>query len=158
MTPLYLNEFLMRHPNMLRLRLQVDEAAVEVKHAHVASLRALTDKNAPLIARWHEYFRKCDHGHQIFIGIFYKEITLRFQRGSRTAGRLDPRMLKRKMELDECMVAIGKAEEVCDRSFHDRNTVLFLRWQEHFKNCRARYLKLLRAFRRDFLNLPPSVM
>jgi hypothetical protein len=159
MTPVNLNEFLMRHPAMLKLRLQVDEAAVAVKHAHVASLRALTDKNAPLIARWHEYFRECDHGHQIFIGTFYKEITSRLQLGSHSVcRRVDARMLKRKLELDECIVAIGKAEEVCDRSFHDRNTALFLRWQEHFENCRARYLKLLRAFRREFLNLPPSTM
>ena len=50
MTPVSLNEFLIRHPAILRLRLQVDEAAVELKHAHVASLRALADKNTPLIS------------------------------------------------------------------------------------------------------------
>jgi hypothetical protein len=156
MTPVNLNEFLLRHPAMLKLRLQVDEAAVAVKHAHVASLRALSDRNTSLILRWHKYFRECDYGHQIFIGTFYKEITARLPLGPlHTVRRIDAKMLKRKVELDECMVEIGKAEEVCDRSFHDKNTALFLRWQEHFENCRARYLVLLRAFRRDFFNLPP---
>jgi hypothetical protein len=157
MTPVNLNEFLIRHPAILKLRLQVDEAAVAVKHAHVASLRALSDKNAPLITRWHEYFRECDHGHQIFIGAFYKEMTSLLNLGSGTVRKVDAKMLKRKMELDECMVDIGKAEEICDCSFHDKNTPLFLRWQEHFENCRARYMTLLRAFRRDFLGLPPSI-
>jgi hypothetical protein len=157
MTPVNLNEFLMRHPAMLRLRLQVDEAAVAVKQAHVASLRALSDKNAPLIARWHKYFRECDYGHQIFIGTFYKAMTARLQLGSGTVRRANAKMLRRKTELDECMIEIEKAEEVCDRSFHDKNTALFVRWQEHFENCRVRYLNLLRAFRRDFLKLPPSI-
>jgi hypothetical protein len=158
MTPVNLNEFLIRHPAILKLRLQVDEAAVAVKHAHVASLRALSDKNAPLITRWSEYFRECNHGHQIFISTFYQEMTSLLNLGLDPVRRVDAKMLKRKIELDECMVDIGKAEEVCDRSFHDRNTPLFLRWQEHFENCRARYLKLLRAFRREFLGLPPSLM
>ena len=157
MTPVNLNEFLIRHPAILKLRLQVDEAAVAVKHAHVASLRALSDKNAPLITRWHEYFRECNHGHQIFIGAFYKEMTSLLHLGLDTVRSVDAEMLKRKMELDDCMVDIGKAEEVCDRSFYDRNTSLFLRWQEHFENCRARYLSLLTAFRRQFLGLPPSM-
>jgi hypothetical protein len=158
MTPVNLNEFLLRHPAILKLRLQVDEAAVAVKHAHVASLQALTDKNAPLIARWSQYFRECNHGHQIFIGTFYEEMTALFSLGSETVRRIDREMLRRKLELDDCMTEIGKAEEVCDRSFHDRNTALFLRWHEHFENCRARYLVLLKAFRRQYLGLPPSLM
>ena len=158
MYPISLNEFLLRNPAILRLRLRVDEAAVAVKYAHVTSLRALTDKNVPLITRWHEYFRKCEHGHQIFIGAFYKEMTSSFSLRSRGVREINAQILKRKMELDECMIAIENAEAVCDRVFHEKNATLFLRWQEHFENCRARYLKLLRAFRYDFLNLPPSVM
>ncbi len=75
MRPVNLNEFLVSHPALLRLRLQVDEAAIAVKHAHVEGLRALSDKNAPLISRWHKYFQECNHGHQIFIGAFYREMT-----------------------------------------------------------------------------------
>jgi hypothetical protein len=155
MTPVNLNEFLLRHPAILKLRLQVDEAAVAVKYAHVASLRALTDKNAPLIARWSQYFRECNHGHQIFMGAFYDEMTALFSLRTGKPRPIDRTMLVRKLELDDCMVTLGKAEEVCDRSFHDKNTALFLRWQEHFENCRVRYLVLLSAFRREFLGSRP---
>lgn len=143
---------------MLKLRLEVDEASVAVKYAHVSSLRALSDKNAPLISRWHQYFRECNAGHQIFIGAFYQQMTSLLQLGLGGTGALDTAMLKRKMELDECIVVIGKAAEVCDRAFHDKNASLLLRWCDHFENCRGRYLNLLNAFRREFLKLPPSVM
>ncbi len=158
MTPVNLNEFLITHPAMLKLRLQVDEASVAVKHAHVSSLRALSDRNAPLISRWHQYFRECNTGHEIFIGTFYKQMTSLLQLGLGTTGPVNANMLKRKLELDDCMVALGKAAEVCDRAFHDKNTPLLSRWGEHFENCRGSYLNLLNAFRRDFLKLPPSVM
>jgi hypothetical protein len=153
MTPVSLNEFLIRHPAILRLRLQVDEAAVELKHAHVASLRALADKNTPLITRWGEYFRECNRGHLIFVTAFYREITALFTSGGGPSRPIDEKMLKRKAELDECMFAIENAEEVCDRSFYEKNTRLFVSWQEHFEKCRRHYLSLLRAFRREFLKL-----
>src|SRR4051794_30963788 len=100
MTPVNLNEFLLRHPAILRLRLQVDEAAVEVKHAHVASLRALADKNAALITRWTEYFRECNRGHMIYIATFYREMTALFSMRIDASHSIDPQMLKRKLELD----------------------------------------------------------
>ena len=158
MTPVNLNEFLIRHPAILNLRLQVDEAAVAVKHAHVAGLRALSDKNAPLISRWHEYFRECHHGHQIFIGTFYREMTALLNVGIDTVQTVNREMLHRKLELDQCMIAIEKAEHGCDHAFHSKNSPLLMRWHERFENCRERYLHLLTAFRRDFLGLPPSVM
>ena len=96
MTPVNLNEFLMRHPAMLKLRLQVDEAAVAVKHAHIESLRALSDKNAPLITRWHTYFRECDHGHQIFIGAFYRSMSAVLNLGLGSVRQVDKNMLRRK--------------------------------------------------------------
>ena len=154
MTPVNLNEFLMRHPAMLKLRLQVDEAAVEVKHAHIESLRALSDKNAPLIARWHAYFRERHHGHQIFIGAFYRAMGAALNLGLGSARQVDKQMLRRKLELDECANEADKAAEVCERAFHDKNTTLMLRWREHFEDYRVRYVNLLFAFRKDFLNLP----
>jgi hypothetical protein len=154
MTPVNLNEFLIRHPAILRLRLQVDEAAVEVKHAHVASLRALTDKNTPLIARWSEYFRECNRGYLIFMTAFYREMTALFTTRTDASRPVDAKMLKRKLELDQCMFAIENAEEVCERSFHEKNLRLFLCWQENFETCRRSYLSLLRRFRREFLRKP----
>ena len=151
MTPVNLNEFLMRHPAMLKLRLQVDEAAVEVKRAHVESLRALSDKNAPLISRWHEYFCECDHGHQIFIGAFYRSMSAVLNLGLGSSRPIDKQMLRRKLELDEYMNAVDKAADVCDRAFHEKNTNLMLRWREYFEDCRTRYVNLLSAFRKDFL-------
>ena len=153
MTPVHLNEFLMRHPAMLKLRLQVDEAAVAVKHAHIESLRALSDKNAPLITRWHRYFRECDHGHQIFIGAFYRSMSAALNLGLGSSHPVDTRMLRRKLELDEYMNAVDNAADVCDRAFHEKNTPLMLRWRDYFEDCRARYVKLLFAFQKDFLNL-----
>jgi hypothetical protein len=153
MTPVNLNEFLMRHPAMLKLRLQVDEAAVEVKHAHVESLRALSDKNAPLISRWHKYFSECDHGHQIFIGAFYRSMGAVLNLGLGSARQIDKQMLRRKIELDEYMFAVDNAADVCDRAFHEKNTTLMLRWREYFEDCRTRYVTVLSAFRKDFLNL-----
>ena len=158
MTPLNLNEFLLTHPAMLKLRLEVDEAAVAVKHAHIEGLRALSDKNAPLITRWHEYFLECHRGHQIFIGAFYHEMTSLLNLGLDRVRAIDQEILKRKMELDECMSAIEDAEQVCERTFHDRNIPLMLRWYEHFENCCARYRALLDTFRRDFLGLPPRTI
>ncbi len=154
MTPVNLNEFLMRHPAMLQLRLQVDEAAVEVKRAHIESLRALSDKNAPLISRWHKYFCECDHGHQIFIGAFYRTMSAALNLGLGSARPIDKKMLRRKLELDEYMFAVDNAAHVCDRAFHEKNTTLMLRWREYFADCRLRYVNLLDAFRKDFLNLP----
>jgi hypothetical protein len=154
MTLVNLNEFLMRHPAMLKLRLQVDEAAVAVKHAHIESLRALSDKNAPLIARWHRYFRECDHGHQIFIGAFYRMMGVSLNLGLGWARQIDKEMLRRKMELDECVSAVDNAAEACDRAFNDKNTPLMLRWRDYFEDRRTRYVNLLSAFRKDFLNLP----
>lgn len=156
MTPVHLNEFLVMHPAILKLRLQVDEAAVAVKHAHVEGLRALSDKNAPLISRWHKYFRECNQGHQIFIGAFYREMTALLNLGSDTVRTIDNEMLQRKMELDECMTAMDEAAQVCDRAFYERNTVLLQRWHEYFEGCRGRYNILLEMFRREFLGLPPS--
>jgi hypothetical protein len=153
MTPVHLNEFLMRHPAMLKLRLQVDEASVEVKRAHIESLRALSDKNAPLIARWHRYFCECDHGHQVFIGAFYRSMTATLHRGLGSSRPVDTRMLRKKLELDEYMSAVDSAADICDRAFHEKNTPLMLRWREYFEDCRARYLHLLSSFRKDFLNL-----
>lgn len=153
MTPVNLNEFLVRHPAILILRLQVDEAAVEVKHAHVASLRALTDKNAPLITRWTEYFRECNRGHMIYVTAFYREMTGLFSTRADASRSIDAEMLKRKLELDRCMYAIENAEEVCERSFHEKNLRLFFYWQENLENFRRQYLSLLRAFRREFLRL-----
>jgi hypothetical protein len=158
MLPINLNEFLLRHPVILALRLQVDEAAVEVKYAHVASLRALSEKNATLIARWHEYFRQCEHGHEMFLGAFYKQITALLNIGPARARGANKEMLRRKIRLDECMIDIGNAEEACIRAFAERNVPLLARWHEQFGICRARYLSRLTAFRRDFLRLPPSVM
>lgn len=158
MTPVRLNEFLLRHPAMLQLRLQVDEAAVEVKRAHIESLRALSDKNAPLISRWHKYFCECDHGHQIFIGAFYRSMGAVLNLGLGPARSIDKQMLRRKLELDEYMFAVDKAAEVCDRAFHEKNTTLMLRWREYFEGCRARYLNLLASFRKDYLHLPPGPM
>lgn len=151
MTSVSFNEFLVTHPAVLKLRLEVDEAAVAVKHAHVEGLRALSDKNAPLITRWRQYFRECNHGHQIFIGMFYPEMTSLLRFGLDTVRAIDREILKRKMELDECMVAMEEAEQVCERTFHDRNFSLMLRWHEHFENCRLRYHTLLNTFRQDFL-------
>jgi hypothetical protein len=158
LTPLGLNEFLVRHPAILSLRLQVDEAAVEVKYAHVASLCALSDKNASLMARWHQYFRECEHGHQVFLGAFYKQMTSLLNLGARRARIVPKEMLRRKIRLDECLIDIGNAEEACDRAFAERNAALLTRWHEQFGIFRARYLTRLTAFRRDFLRLPPSVM
>ena len=132
MTPVSFNKFLVTHPEVLKLRLEVDEAAVAVKHAHVEGLRALSDKNAPLITRWHEYFRDCNHGHQIFIGMFYPQVTSLLRQGLYSVRPIDRKMLKRKMELDECMSAMEEAARECDRTFHDRNFSLMLRWHEQF--------------------------
>ena len=146
-----LNEFLMRHPAMLQLRLQIDESAVEVKRAHIESLRALSDKNAPLISRWHKYFCECDHGHQIFIGAFYRSMSAVLNLRLDSTRPIDKQMLRRKLELDEYMFAVDNAADVCDRAFHERNTMLMLRWREYFEECRMRYVNLLSAFRKDFL-------
>ena len=154
MTPVNLNEFLIRHPAMLKLRLHVDEAAVAVKHAHIESLRALSDKNAPLITRWHTYFRECDHGHQIFIGAFYRSMSVVLNLGLGSARQIDKEMLRRKMQLDECINEVDNAAEVCDRAFHSKNTPLMLRWRDYFEDCRTRYVNLLSAFRKEFLNFP----
>jgi hypothetical protein len=157
MTPVHLNEFLMRHRAMLQLRLQVDEAAVAVKHAHIESLRALSDKNAPLITRWHAYFRECDRGHQVFIRAFYRAMNAALNLGLGSARPIDKQMLRRKLELDEYMFAVDSAADVCDRAFHEKNTRLMLRWRELFEDYRVRYVNLLSAFRKDFLSLPPDV-
>jgi hypothetical protein len=156
MTPVNLNEFLVRHPAILKLRLQVDEAAVEVKHAHVASLRALTDKNTPLLTRWTEYFRECNRGYLIFMTAFYREMTALFTARTDALRPMDPKMLKHKLELDQCMLAIENAEEICDRSFHEKKMRLFFFWLDHFERCRRHYLSLLRAFRREFLKSQPG--
>jgi hypothetical protein len=156
MTPVNLNEFLIRRPAMLKLRLRVDEAAVAVKHAHIESLRALSDKNAPLISRWHTYFRECDHGHQIFISAFYRAMRVSFNRGLGSVRPIDKEMLRRKLQLDDCITAVDNAADACDRAFHDKNPTLMLRWRDYFEDCRALYMNLLSAFRRDFLKPPPS--
>ena len=121
------------------------------KHVHVGGLRALSDKNAPLISRWQKYFRECNHGHEIFIDAFYREMTSLLNLGLDAVRTIDREMLKRKIELDECMSAMEEAEQVCDRTFHDRDLTLMLRRHEHFEGCRARYHSLLDKFRRDFL-------
>jgi hypothetical protein len=157
MTPVDLNEFLVMHPAMLKLRLQVDEAAVAVKHAHVEGLLALSDKNTPLITRWHKYFRECNQGHQIFMGAFYREMTSVLNLGWDTVRTIDRDMLKRKIELDECIGAMEEAEQVFNRAFHHRNTALMRRWHEYFETHHGRYHILLNMFRWDFLGLPPSM-
>jgi hypothetical protein len=63
-------------------------------------------------------------------------------------------MLRRKLELDEYMFAVDNAADVCDRAFHEKNTTLMLRWRELFEDYRVRYVNLLSAFRKDFLNFP----
>ena len=76
--------------------------------------------------------------------------------GLGSARQIDKEMLRRKMELDECISEVDNAAEVCDRAFHDKNMTLMLRWRDYFETCRARYVNLLFAFSESFLNFPPG--
>jgi hypothetical protein len=68
-----LNEAPIISPEMLKRKLELDEAMDALERPHRECLRAYNDKNSALILHWYERFESCRARHQTLLDAFRRD-------------------------------------------------------------------------------------